>query len=92
MGRYDDPNSATTSFSILLGDAPHLDEKARAGSSLAPYCFPCHLAATVLPASIRAPRRLSVCPRRCMSAAARARMLGVSPSGPAWSAAAAERR
>lgn len=29
MGRYDDPNSATTSFSVLLGDAPHLDEKAR---------------------------------------------------------------
>lgn len=25
MGRYDDPNSATSSFSILLGDAPHLD-------------------------------------------------------------------
>ena len=30
MGRYDDPNSATSSFSILLGAAPHLDEKARA--------------------------------------------------------------
>ena len=29
MGRYDDPNSATSSFSILLGAAPHLDEKAR---------------------------------------------------------------
>lgn len=27
MGRYDDPNSASSSFSILLGDAPHLDEK-----------------------------------------------------------------
>eukprot|EP00850_Spirogloea_muscicola_P021070 SM000235S08109 [mRNA] locus=s235:14817:16650:- [translate_table: standard] len=27
MGRYDDPDSATSSFSILLGDAPHLDEK-----------------------------------------------------------------
>ncbi|GAX81492.1 hypothetical protein CEUSTIGMA_g8921.t1 [Chlamydomonas eustigma] len=25
MGRYDDPNSGTSSFSILLGDAPHLD-------------------------------------------------------------------
>lgn len=25
MGRYDDPNSATSSFSILLGPAPHLD-------------------------------------------------------------------
>ena len=25
MARYDDPNSATTSFSVLLGDAPHLD-------------------------------------------------------------------
>ncbi|GAB2248338.1 hypothetical protein Droror1_Dr00008220 [Drosera rotundifolia] len=27
MGRYDDPNSASSSFSILLGDAPHLDGK-----------------------------------------------------------------
>lgn len=27
MGRYDDPNSAQSSFSILLGDAPHLDGK-----------------------------------------------------------------
>ncbi|XP_057530655.1 peptidyl-prolyl cis-trans isomerase CYP23 isoform X2 [Amaranthus tricolor] len=27
MGRYDDPNSAASSFSILLGDAPHLDEQ-----------------------------------------------------------------
>ncbi|CAO2829618.1 unnamed protein product [Amaranthus hypochondriacus] len=27
MGRYDDPDSASSSFSILLGDAPHLDEK-----------------------------------------------------------------
>ena len=25
MGRWDDPNSATHSFSMLLGDAPHLD-------------------------------------------------------------------
>mmetsp|Transcript_33068 Transcript_33068/g.83955 ORF Transcript_33068/g.83955 Transcript_33068/m.83955 type:complete len:233 (-) Transcript_33068:68-766(-) len=25
MGRYEDPNSGTSSFSILLGDAPHLD-------------------------------------------------------------------
>eukprot|EP00955_Chlamydomonas_euryale_P074235 361979-Chlamydomonas_euryale.AAC.2 len=25
MGRYDDPNSGTSSFSILLGAAPHLD-------------------------------------------------------------------
>ncbi|KAJ7943499.1 Peptidyl-prolyl cis-trans isomerase [Quillaja saponaria] len=25
MGRYDDPNSAASSFSILLGNAPHLD-------------------------------------------------------------------
>lgn len=25
MGRYSDPNSAQSSFSILLGDAPHLD-------------------------------------------------------------------
>ena len=27
MARYDDPNSGTSSFSILLGDAPHLDTK-----------------------------------------------------------------
>ena len=27
MARYDDPDSATTSFSVLLGDAPHLDGK-----------------------------------------------------------------
>lgn len=27
MGRYDDPNSASSSFSILLGDAPHLDRQ-----------------------------------------------------------------
>ncbi|CAH2033843.1 unnamed protein product [Thlaspi arvense] len=27
MGRYDDPNSAQSSFSMLLGDAPHLDRK-----------------------------------------------------------------
>ncbi|KAJ6355822.1 hypothetical protein OIU78_004034 [Salix suchowensis] len=25
MGRYDDPNSAQSSFSMLLGNAPHLD-------------------------------------------------------------------
>ena len=25
MGRYDDPNSGTSSFSMLLGNAPHLD-------------------------------------------------------------------
>uniref|UniRef100_A0A7C9DY70 Peptidyl-prolyl cis-trans isomerase n=1 Tax=Opuntia streptacantha TaxID=393608 RepID=A0A7C9DY70_OPUST len=25
MGRYDDPDSASSSFSMLLGDAPHLD-------------------------------------------------------------------
>ncbi|GIL80517.1 hypothetical protein Vretimale_16050 [Volvox reticuliferus] len=25
MGRYDDPNSGASSFSVLLGDAPHLD-------------------------------------------------------------------
>ncbi|KAK9707267.1 hypothetical protein RND81_07G185100 [Saponaria officinalis] len=27
MGRYDDPDSASSSFSMLLGDAPHLDGK-----------------------------------------------------------------
>mmetsp|Transcript_43821 Transcript_43821/g.70433 ORF Transcript_43821/g.70433 Transcript_43821/m.70433 type:complete len:228 (-) Transcript_43821:338-1021(-) len=27
MARYDDPNSGTSSFSILLGAAPHLDSK-----------------------------------------------------------------
>ena len=27
MARFDDPNSATSSFSILLGNAPHLDGK-----------------------------------------------------------------
>lgn len=27
MARFDDPNSARTSFSIVLGDAPHLDGK-----------------------------------------------------------------
>ncbi|KAJ8773724.1 hypothetical protein K2173_006374 [Erythroxylum novogranatense] len=27
MGRYEDPNSAQSSFSILLGNAPHLDGK-----------------------------------------------------------------
>ncbi|KAF6175903.1 hypothetical protein GIB67_003391 [Kingdonia uniflora] len=27
MGRYADPNSASSSFSILLGDAPHLDHE-----------------------------------------------------------------
>ncbi|XP_020528339.1 peptidyl-prolyl cis-trans isomerase CYP23 isoform X2 [Amborella trichopoda] len=27
MGRYSDPNSASSSFSILLGDAPHLDRE-----------------------------------------------------------------
>ncbi|KAL5553881.1 hypothetical protein UlMin_041282 [Ulmus minor] len=27
MGRYEDPDSAQSSFSILLGDAPHLDGK-----------------------------------------------------------------
>ena len=27
MARWDDPNSATSSFSILLADAPHLDDK-----------------------------------------------------------------
>eukprot|EP00879_Flechtneria_rotunda_P022750 GHRR01024027.1.p1 GENE.GHRR01024027.1~~GHRR01024027.1.p1 ORF type:complete len:157 (+),score=25.08 GHRR01024027.1:181-651(+) len=27
MGRYDDPNSGTSSFSFLLGSAPHLDMK-----------------------------------------------------------------
>ena len=27
MGRHADPNSATSSFSILLGDAPHLDKE-----------------------------------------------------------------
>lgn len=37
MGRYDDPNSATSSFSILLGAAPHLDEKVRPR----PACPPC---------------------------------------------------
>lgn len=25
MGRYDDPNSGSSSFSFLLGAAPHLD-------------------------------------------------------------------
>jgi cyclophilin family peptidyl-prolyl cis-trans isomerase len=27
MGRYADPNSATSSFSFLLGASPHLDMK-----------------------------------------------------------------
>lgn len=27
MGRFEDPNSAQSSFSILLGDAPHLDRQ-----------------------------------------------------------------
>ncbi|KAM7251676.1 hypothetical protein ACFE04_023559 [Oxalis oulophora] len=27
MGRFEDPNSAQSSFSILLGDAPHLDQQ-----------------------------------------------------------------
>ena len=27
MGRYDDPDSGGSSFSVLLGDAPHLDMK-----------------------------------------------------------------
>lgn len=27
MGRYEDPNSAASSFSMLLGDAPHLDRQ-----------------------------------------------------------------
>jgi cyclophilin family peptidyl-prolyl cis-trans isomerase len=27
MGRFDDPNSGTSSFSILLGAAPHLDNQ-----------------------------------------------------------------
>jgi cyclophilin family peptidyl-prolyl cis-trans isomerase len=27
MGRYDDPDSGSSSFSMLLGDAPHLDGK-----------------------------------------------------------------
>ncbi|KAK7368083.1 hypothetical protein VNO80_10105 [Phaseolus coccineus] len=27
MGRYDDPDSGSSSFSILLGDSPHLDGK-----------------------------------------------------------------
>ncbi|GLT27684.1 hypothetical protein SLA2020_026650 [Shorea laevis] len=27
MGRFDDPDSAQSSFSVLLGDAPHLDGK-----------------------------------------------------------------
>ncbi|RDY07655.1 Peptidyl-prolyl cis-trans isomerase CYP23, partial [Mucuna pruriens] len=27
MGRYEDPDSASSSFSMLLGDAPHLDGK-----------------------------------------------------------------
>ncbi|XP_012067611.1 peptidyl-prolyl cis-trans isomerase CYP23 isoform X2 [Jatropha curcas] len=27
MGRYSDPNSASSSFSVLLGDAPHLDHQ-----------------------------------------------------------------
>ncbi|XP_050375213.1 peptidyl-prolyl cis-trans isomerase CYP23 [Argentina anserina] len=27
MGRYEDPNSAASSFSMLLGDAPHLDHQ-----------------------------------------------------------------
>ncbi|XP_018436870.1 peptidyl-prolyl cis-trans isomerase CYP23 isoform X2 [Raphanus sativus] len=27
MGRYEDPNSAQSSFSMLLGDAPHLDRQ-----------------------------------------------------------------
>lgn len=27
MGRFDDPNSGTSSFSILLGNAPHLDNQ-----------------------------------------------------------------
>jgi len=36
---YDDPNSATSSFSILLGDAPHLDKVVRAGRSPALFCL-----------------------------------------------------
>ena len=28
MGRYDDPDSGGSSFSVLLGDAPHLDTTA----------------------------------------------------------------
>lgn len=27
LRRYDDPNSAQSSFSMLLGDAPHLDRQ-----------------------------------------------------------------
>jgi len=29
FGRYDDPNSAQSSFSMLLGNAPHLDRQVR---------------------------------------------------------------
>ncbi|KAH0452997.1 hypothetical protein IEQ34_017321 [Dendrobium chrysotoxum] len=32
MGRYSDPDSASSSFSILLGDAPHLDGEVRGSS------------------------------------------------------------
>ena len=35
MGRWDDPNSGTSSFSVLLGNAPHLDHTVRPWT---PYC------------------------------------------------------
>eukprot|EP00897_Mesotaenium_endlicherianum_P005236 jgi/Mesen1/4740/ME000241S03775 len=34
MGRYDDPNSATSSFSMLLGNAPHLDRTVTRGDEV----------------------------------------------------------
>lgn len=49
--RYDDPNSAGSSFSMLLGDAPHLDGKVSARARDAGLCWrrcgalvlpPCH--------------------------------------------------
>lgn len=43
MGRYSDPNSAQSSFSILLGDAPHLDgEVYRRNLSSFKFCFSHH--------------------------------------------------
>jgi hypothetical protein len=50
MGRFDDPDSGTSSFSILLGEAPHLDNQytifGRGGSAMAPRrCAACATAA-----------------------------------------------
>lgn len=40
MGRWDDPNSGKSSFSILLGDAPHLDMQYTIFGSAAFLTFP----------------------------------------------------